>query len=138
MTGLLAAYAIDGGVEVDVLGYGQVFVQAELLRHVADLGLDTRCIFANVHAEDGARAARRRQQAAKSLDDGGLSRTVGPQKAEDLASPDREAHVVHGSKGAKTNGQMIGSNSGIHWNAVHSRTTDADIPDFSAPFALST
>ena len=54
--GARAFDAVDAGVEVNVLAYGQVFIQAELLAHVADMALDFGGVFADVHAEDGSGA----------------------------------------------------------------------------------
>jgi len=40
MLGLVSANAVDTRVEVDVFGDCQIFIQAELLRHIADFRLD--------------------------------------------------------------------------------------------------
>ena len=88
LCGALAVEAVDARIEIHVLGDGEVFVQAELLRHVAHVAADFRSIFADVHAEDAAGAFGGRQQSAKRLDDGGLARTVGAEEAEKFSFAD--------------------------------------------------
>ena len=80
--------AVDAGVEAEVLGDGEVFVEAEFLRHVADVALDVGGVFADVHAEDGAGAFGGRDESAEGLDDGGFAGAVGAEEAEEFAFVD--------------------------------------------------
>ena len=131
--GSIARQAIDAGVEIHVLSDGEVFVQAELLRHVADVASNLGSILANVHAENAAGALCRLQQSAERLDDGGLARAVGAEKSEEFTFPHFEANVADRSERAEANGEMVGCNHGRH-----SRRTVADIPDLRICCALST
>ncbi len=58
--------AVDAGVEVDVFGDSEVFVEAEFLRHVADVAADLGGVFADVHAKDAAGAFRWAQQVRRA------------------------------------------------------------------------
>ena len=71
--------------ELQVLGNRQVAIEAEALRHVADLQPDARRVAQQVHAETGAAAAIRAQQAAQHADRGGLAAAVAAEEAADLA-----------------------------------------------------
>ena len=78
-------HVVDAGDEVEVFFDAQVFVQAEFLRHVADLALDLARLAADVEAQASAAALVGREQAAQHADRGGLAAAVGAQKAVDLA-----------------------------------------------------
>ena len=58
-------------------------------------------IAADVDAVDERAAGRRRQQAAQHADRRGLAGAVAAEKAEDLAAPDVERHVVDGPERAE-------------------------------------
>ena len=73
------------------------------------------------------------KQSAERLDDGGLARTIGAEKAEELAFADFEADVADRGERAEADGEMVGCNDGRH-----SRRTVADIPDLRICCALST
>ena len=76
---------VDAAEEPDVLIDGQLLVEREALRHVADAALDAFGIAADVDAVDRGRAARRLQQPAQHADRRGLAGAVAAEKAEDLA-----------------------------------------------------
>ena len=96
MRGAMAvgAEAVGGGVEGQVFLDGEVFVEAELLGHVADVLLDVGGVFADVHAEDGGVAGGEGDEAAEGADDGGFAGAVGAEEAEELAAVEVEADVV--------------------------------------------
>ena len=91
---LTGGKAIDAGVEIDVLGDGQVLVEAELLRHVTDMAADLRCVFTDIHAENATGAFGWRKQAAKRLDDRGFPGAVWSKETEELAYVDLKADVA--------------------------------------------
>jgi len=138
LRGLRALEAIDAGVEVEVFLHGEVFVEAELLAHVADMLLDLGGIFDYVHAENGAGAGGWREESAKSFDDGGFTGTVGAEEAEDLTFAYLEADVVDRSELAKADGEVAGGDGRSLGGWRHFRRTEADMPDLRVPAALST
>ena len=128
-----AGDAVDAGVEADVLGDGEVFVEAEFLRHVADVALDFGGVFADVHAEDGAGALGGRDESAEGFDDGGFAGAVGAEEAEEFSLVDLEGDVADGGEVAEADGEVVGGDDGSHC----SRTV-ADMPDLRTPSGLST
>ena len=54
-------HLVDASDEVEILGDGQVLIEAEALRHVADIAADRRRFAADVEADAGAAAAIGRQ-----------------------------------------------------------------------------
>ena len=78
--------AVDAGDELQVLQDGEVLVEAEALRHVADVALDLLALGADVEAERRAAAAVGREQPAQHAQRGGLARAVGAEEAVDLAA----------------------------------------------------
>src|SRR5262245_60427395 len=80
-----ARYAVDAGVEPEVLAHREVFVEAEPLGHVADPRLDLLGLGRDVVAENGALAAGRIEDPAQHPDRRGLAGAVGPEDPEDLS-----------------------------------------------------
>src|SRR6516164_7825463 len=78
------AQLIDARDEVEILEDGEVLIEAETLRHIADLPADARRLAGDVETETGALAAIRRQQSAEHADGGRLAAAVGPEEAADL------------------------------------------------------
>ena len=73
---------------MQVLIHGQLVVERELLRHVADEALDfVRCL-RHVKAGDARRAFARFEHAAQHPDDGGFAGAVRAEEAEDGALRD--------------------------------------------------
>ena len=64
--GAIGGEAVDAGIEIHVLGDGEVLVQAKLLRHVTDVAADLGSVFADVHAEDAAGAFGGRQASRRA------------------------------------------------------------------------
>ena len=89
------AHAVEPRDEFQVLAHRKILIQAEALRHVADLALDLVGVAADVVAEAGALAAVGRQQAAEHADGGGLAGAVGAEEAVDRcrASPASTGHA---------------------------------------------
>ena len=103
----VAHYAVQPGEELDVLAHGQIGVQRELLRHVADPFPDGSPVLAYVEPGDPAGSLRGREQAGEHLDRGGLACAVGPQEAEDLPGADREGDRVDRHEVAEAPGQTV-------------------------------
>ena len=85
---------VDGGDEIQILGDRQVLVEAESLRHVADLQADPRRVADDVEPQTRAAAAVRLHQPAQHPDRGRLAAAVGAEKAADLARRHREREAV--------------------------------------------
>src|SRR5216683_1171912 len=125
--------AVDTGVEAEVLGDGEVFIEAEFLRHVADVALDVGGVFADVHAEDGAGAFSGCDESAEGFDDGGFAGAVGAEEAEEFSFVDVEGDVVDCGEVTEADGEAVGGD-----NRSHCSRTVADMPDLRAPSGLST
>src|SRR2546426_2319263 len=102
--------AVDTSVELQVFRDGQVVIEAEILRHVADALADRFRIRADIEAFDMSLAAAERQEAGEHFDDGGLSAAIGAEETEDFAFLDVEADIVDGGEAAETAHEMLGSN----------------------------
>ena len=88
LLGLASAQAIDAGVEIHVLLGGQVLVEREFLRHVADQFLDRFKIPNDVVPADSRRAFGRLQNAAEHPNHSCFSRTVWAEETEDRSFSD--------------------------------------------------
>ncbi len=88
-------HLVNAGDEIEVLEYGEIFVEAEALGHVADLAADRQCLMCDVQAQAGAAAAVGRQQTAQHADGGGLAAAVGTEEAADLAGLDLQIQPFH-------------------------------------------
>ena len=93
--------AVEPRDEFEVLPHRKVLVQAEALRHVADLALDLVGVAADVVAETGALAAIRRQQAAQHADGRGLAGSVGAEEAVDRTALHLHREIMHDLAAAK-------------------------------------
>ena len=91
---LAVGNAVHPRDEVEVLLDRQVLVQAEALRHVADLALDRRRVATQVVAKARAFTFVGRQQSAQHADRRRLAAPVGPEKAEDRPALDSNREVV--------------------------------------------
>ncbi len=85
---------VDAGDEVEVLVDRQILVQAEALRHVADLAADRVRLAEDVVAEAGPRAVVGLEQAAQHADGRGLAAAVGAEEAADLALGDPQVEAL--------------------------------------------
>src|SRR5665647_2011167 len=90
----LFGQAVGAAEETDVLDHGQVFVEGELLRHVADSTLDALGLPADIEAADIGRPGGRVEEAAEHADRRGFAGPVGSEKAEDPAAVDLERDGV--------------------------------------------
>ena len=99
--------AVDAADELEILAHRQVLIQAEALRHVADLALDLVGLGADVVAEAGAGAFIRRQQAAQHADRGRLAGAVRAEEAVDRAALDLHREVAHHRAAVEFFGQAV-------------------------------
>ena len=128
------------GVEIHVLLHGQVAVQPEALRHVADLVLHRLRFARHVVARHARAAFARVDQAAEHAQRGGLPRAVRPHQAEDLAPRHRQVQLVHGRQRAEAPGQVAGFDDRLRIGSRQSSTISASAGmfDFSSCRGLST
>ena len=97
------------GVKLEVVPDGELAIEREGLRHVADAPAHLDVFFpADGLAEQLGRAFGRRQKAGQHLHGGGLAAAVRAEKAEDLALLDFEAHVIDRGEGAEALGEPVG------------------------------
>ena len=94
-------HAVNACKEADVLPHFQVFVERELLTHVADVALHLFGLPLHVETGHCGSSARRSAQAREHAHGGGLPRPVGTQETEDFAPPHIERDVVHGHERAE-------------------------------------
>jgi hypothetical protein len=94
LAAFLARYAVQVGVEVEVLLHAQVLVQAESLRHVADPVLDLLRGAGDVDAEHVQRPAAELDQAAGGTDQRRLAGAVGADEGGQRAARDLEGDAV--------------------------------------------
>ena len=99
--------AVDAGDEFQVLAHREILIEAEALRHVADVALDLVGLGADVVAEAGAVALVGREQPAQHADGGGLAGAVGPEEAVDRAALDLHGQVAHHRAAVERLGQAV-------------------------------
>ena len=102
-----AAQPIGAGEEVQVLDHGELAIERELLRHVADALPGRGAGVAQIDAGDAQRAAAGRQQTAEHAERGRLAGPVGPEQAEDLAAVDLEADMIDGGERAELPDEIV-------------------------------
>src|SRR5271170_2960066 len=83
--GATIVHLIDAGDEVEIFEDGQVFVEAEFLRHVADVAADQRRLADDVEAEALTFAAVWYEQAAQHADRRRLAAAVCAEKTADFS-----------------------------------------------------
>src|SRR5712664_1900888 len=105
--------AVDPSVELQVFRDGQIVIEAEVLRHVADTFADGFGLGAYVEPFHMSGTAAERQKAGEHFDDRGFSAAVGAEETEDFAFFDAEADVVDGGEVAETPNQMVGGDGGL-------------------------
>ena len=93
--------------EFEVLAHREVLIEAEALRHVADVALDLVGLGADVVAEAGAVALVGREQPAQHADGRGLAGAVGAEEAVDRAALDLHRQVAHDLAAAEGFGQPV-------------------------------
>src|SRR5207248_2341927 len=89
---------VHAGVEVQVLAHGQVFIEREPLRHVADARLDGLAFRSNIEPQHAAFAGGGRDDAAQHANRRRLAGAVWSEKGEDLTLADGEAELIHSDK----------------------------------------
>ncbi|MNZ46506.1 hypothetical protein D3C78_641890 [compost metagenome] len=95
-------------VQFEVLQYGQLAVQRERLRHVANPPARLHVLRIHRLAEQRAGSLAGRQQAGEHLHGGGLAAAVGAEEAEDLPALDAETDVIDRNEIAEAAGQVVG------------------------------
>ena len=75
---------------MQILRYGQILIDAERIRDIADVSADFLRRLHYPDAQDAHRARGRFQERRQHLDRRGLARAVGPDEAEDLSGRDGE------------------------------------------------
>ena len=93
--------------EADVLGDGEVFVEREPLRHIANVPLDLLVFGANVVAHYPARSARRLVQSREHVHRGGFSGSVSTEETENLAFFHRKTDVIDRVERAESLDEML-------------------------------
>ena len=101
-------HAVQAGVQLQVLAHGQLFVQREELRHVADVQPGAQVGGVHRLTQQARRALGDVEQAGEHLHGRGLATAVGAEEAEDLAAGNTEGHVTGGHEVAKAAGQAFG------------------------------
>src|SRR6185503_18597971 len=81
--------------ELQVLAHRKVLIQAEALRHVADLALDLVALGQDVVAQTSAAPLVWREQPAQHADSRCFSGAVRPEEAVDRAAPHLHREVMH-------------------------------------------
>ena len=103
---VLFLHAVDACKEAYVFGHRQVFVERELLRHVADVLLDLFVLRADVETGHGAGAACGLVQSCQHVHGCGLAGPICPQESEDFSTADAERDVVHSMERSESLDQM--------------------------------
>ncbi len=100
-------------VQVEILPHGQLGVQRERLRHVADTPARFDVAGVGRRTEQERFAFGRRQKTGEHLHGGGLAAAVGADEPEDLAALDVEADTVDCREVAEAAGQVARSDHGL-------------------------
>ena len=122
---ILPGKAVQIGVKFQIFKYGQIFVQAETLGHVADARLNLCGIAGRVHPEDAQRAAVGAEEAADHAHEGGFSRAVRPHQCDQGPGGDEQIHSLQrdygltGMPDAETFAQSPGFHSGCRGHGVY-------------------
>src|SRR5256712_2777060 len=110
--------AVDPTVEVEVLGYGEAFVQPELLGHIAHALLDLFGRNRHVDPRHQSGSRGRLEQPAQHADRRRLARAVRSQQPEYLARLDAEGVLAYGDERAEPARQIPGLDGGLtHGNS---------------------
>ena len=109
--GLVRRQVIEARVQDQVLADGQLAVERERLRHVAEVLAHLHAARLDRAAEQRRRPLRGRQQPGQHLHGRRLAAAVGAEEAEDLAALDRQRDVVDGGEGRRSAGSGRGPRS---------------------------
>ena len=88
-------------------GHRQILVEAEALRHVADVGLDRLGVGDAVQAEDAHLPFIGRQKSGHQAHERGLAGTVRPDQTRDLTALNVRRQPVESSRGASTGDEAL-------------------------------
>ena len=116
-----AGQAENARREVEVLPYGEIRPEGEVLGHVADPALDLGALLHDVEAKAGPPARVRREQAAHEPDGRRLAAAVGAEEAVDLAPPHGKGDAVHDRSPAEAlrePAHVDGGSAGVHVSAA--------------------
>src|SRR4051812_15012100 len=86
--------SVDAPDELQVLAHRKILIEAEALRHIADLALDLVGLGADVVTEAGALPSIGRQQAAQHAYRGGLAGAVRTEEAVNGAAFDLHGEIA--------------------------------------------
>ena len=102
------------GVEIHVLLYGEISIQAEALGHVADLVFHGLRLAGDIEAGHARAAFGGVHQAAKHAQGGGFAGAIGTHQAENLPTRYGEIEMVDGNDGAEAPGEIVSFDDGVH------------------------
>ena len=94
-------HLVNPGNEVEIFKHCQVFVEAEFLRHVANITTDQPGVADNIAPKAGAGALIGPQQTTEHSDRCRLAAAIGPKEAADFPSPHRQIQTIHNDTGPK-------------------------------------
>src|ERR1051325_4760972 len=107
LAALGAFQPVDGAEELEVLEHGEVAVERERLRDVADVAAHLLAFLFDVEAVDAGVAGGGDEEAAEDADERRLAGAVRAEEAEDLAARDLQRDVVEGADGAEVLGDVL-------------------------------
>src|SRR5262249_37609383 len=117
--------------EREVLVAGQLVVEAELLRHVADQPPHVASPVERVAAQHRDAPARGAQEAAEHADERGLPGAVRAEEPEDRALPDADVDAVHRGEVPEPLAHSAGLEGEGAGLGAHGNRTSAQIPSLS-------
>jgi len=125
-----ARHAVQVGVELEILGHGEVGVEAEALRHVGDRVLHPLGIPHHAHALEAGVAVARLQHPGQHAQRGGLAGPVGAHQPEQLTAPHRQRQGIDRHECAEASCQPLQlDDRGLRIaHAGFSRRTSAGMP----------
>ncbi len=107
-----ARHPVEAAEEAQILAHGEVAVEREFLRHVADMRAHRLGLAADVEAGHRGASGARPQQPAQHADGGRFAGAVRADEPHDLALGDAEIEPVDGGEGAEFLGQALGQHGG--------------------------
>ena len=117
---LIALDPVNLGKEFDIFVYGQIAIQREGLREVADARLDFFRLGSEIKSKNLPRPTRWIQDAAQEPDRGALAGAVGADQAEHFAAVHFQIKTGHGLHPAKRPGKTLGVYRPVCIAAFHS------------------
>ncbi len=116
---LAVGEAVDAAVEVHVLLDGEVGIERELLRHVADRLPDLFGILLHVSTQYRGGPLRERQEPTERTDQRRLAGPIGPEQAEHFPRHHVQADLIHSRERAEADGNAADFNDGSGFRRVH-------------------